>query len=81
MDDFEGERDPGCRRYYARMKEYRERVNALLLPAGGSVSYIGLSVGSLIAIWNYGKHETGFAGGRTIEALIDDISAKVFGGL
>jgi len=78
---FEGERDPGNLRYYARMKEYRERLNAILLPAGGRVTYVGMSVGSLTAIWYFGKAETGFAGGRSFEALLESIYGHIFGGL
>lgn len=79
--NFEGERDPGNRRYYARAREYRDKLNAMLLPAGGRVSYVQPTVGSLCVIWYYGKGETGFAGGRTFEAVVESINAQVFGGL
>lgn len=78
---FEGAKDPGCLRYYARMAEYRDRINAILLPIGGRVSYVGTTVGSLTVIWYFGKHETGFAGGRSPEDVIESIYAKIFGGL
>lgn len=78
---FEGEPDPGNRRYYAYMKSVREAINAILLPCGARVTYVGNTFGSLTAIWYFGKKETGFAGGETPEAVVESIFGKVFGGL
>lgn len=71
----------GCRRHYAEMKSVREKINAALLPCGARVSYVGMLLGKLSVIWYFGKNETGFAGGKTPEAVVDDIYGKVFGGL
>lgn len=78
---FEGEKDPGCKRYYARMKEYHDTINAILLPCGGRVSYVGKPMGSILVIWYWGKTETGFASGLTPEDVVESIYGKVFGGL
>lgn len=78
---FEGEKDPGCLRYYARMAEYRDRMNVILLPIGGRVSYVGKPMGRLSVIWYWGKVETGFASGPTPEAVVENIYGKIFGGL
>lgn len=78
---FEGEKDLGCKRYYARMAEYRDKINAILLPVGGRVSYVGRPLGSILVIWYWGKAETGFASGDTPEAVVEGIYRVVFGGL
>lgn len=81
MGYFEGAKDPGNRRYYAQMAEHRDAINAILLPAGGRVTYVGMSVGILNVIWLFGESETGFAGGRTLNEVIESLTSKIFGGL
>lgn len=78
---FEGDRDPGNLRYYARMREHRDWLNSVLLPIGGRVSYVGMLNGSISVLWYFGRNETGCAGGRTPEAVLESIYAKIFGGL
>lgn len=75
------EGDPRCVGHYARMRDLREEINASLLPCGANVTYVGVLFGTLSVIWNFGKHETGFASGRTAEAVVSNIFAKIFGGL
>lgn len=79
IDD--GSPDPGNARYYKRMREIRDALNSILLPLGGRVSYCGVCVRSITVIWFYGKHQTGWAGGHTPDAVLDDIYRQVFGGL
>ena len=71
----------GERNYYEEMNGYKERINSKLLPVGANVGYVGTCLGSIIAIWHFGKSETGFAGGGTPEAVTDDVFRQVFGGL
>lgn len=79
IDD--GEPDPGNLRYYERMRAIRAKLNSILLPLGGRVSYCGVSMGSISAIWYYGKHQTGWAVGPDPDAVLDSIYRQAFGGL
>lgn len=67
--------------YYEQMAEYQERINTRLLPVGARVGYVGLCFGSINAIWYFGKSETGFAGGGTPDAVVENVFRQVFGGL
>jgi len=80
-DMFDGQPDPGNKKHYAYMNEARDRINAILLPSGASVTYVGGLFGRIMAIWYFGKKETGFAGGPTPEAVAQDVFNSVFGGL
>lgn len=73
--------DPGCVDYYARMRAAKDAMNAILLPSGANVTYVGTVFNSFNVIWYFGKHETGFAGGTTVEAVVENIFGKIFGGL
>lgn len=73
--------DPGCVKYYARCREAREQILAELAPYFFRISYVGSNVGGWTVIWYWGKRETGFASGKTVEEAIADADRKVFGGL
>lgn len=75
------ENDPGCLKHYARMRAAKDAMNETLLPSGANVTYVGTVFGSFNVIWYFGKHETGFASGATVEAVVDNIFGKIFGGL
>ena len=77
--DCEG--DPGCVRYYAEVKARRDRINSVLLPMQGRVTYVGGCNGSITAIWYMGKSETGFASARTEDEIVDRILDQFCKGL
>lgn len=75
------EGDPGCVKHYAKCKENRELIRAELEPCFFRISYVGMITGGWTMIWYWGKNETGFASGKTVEDAIADADRKVFGGL
>ena len=75
------ENDPGCVKHYARCREAKEQILRELGSCFFRVSYVGLITGGWTMIWYWGKNETGFASGKTVEEAIDDADRKVFGGL
>lgn len=75
------EGDPGCLKHYARCREAKATILLELEPCFFRVSYVGLICGGWTMIWYWGKNETGFASGKTVEEAIADADRKVFGGL
>lgn len=73
--------DPGNKRYYADVELARQQMRAELEPALFRITYVGFIVGGWTMIWYWGKNETGFASGRTIEAAIEHAERLVFRGL
>lgn len=67
--------------YYAACREMRERIRSELEPCFFRITYVGNIVGGWTMIWYWGKRETGFASGKTVEEAIADADRKVFGGL
>lgn len=73
--------DPGNERYYADCKAARQQAEAALSPAQIKIGYAGFLVGGWTLIWYWGKNETNFATGLTVEAAIRDVERQVFRGL
>lgn len=78
---WDDERDPGNLRYYAACRAAKEQIEAELGPAHVRVSYVGYIVGGWTMIWYFGKSETGFASGATVEAALAQADRLVFRGL